>query len=103
MRTPISRVRSATTYDSTPYSPTAPRMSASADTTPSVSIVNESCTIERSARNSIVNSRYTGASGATWRTSSRTSRPRLSARGDFTTYAGDPIAHAVGVGPVSGK
>ena len=31
MRTPISRVRSATTYDSTPYSPTAPRSSASAE------------------------------------------------------------------------
>jgi hypothetical protein len=57
MRTPISRVRSATTYESTPYSPTAPRISASAETTPSVSIVNDSCTIDRCARNSIVYSR----------------------------------------------
>ena len=51
----------------------------------------------------MVNSRYTGASGATWRTSSRTSRVRLAARVDFTTYAGEPIAHVRGCGPVSGK
>src|SRR5687768_3251411 len=103
IRTPISRVRSATTYDNTPYNPTAPRMSARADTTPNVSMVNESCTIDRRARNSIVNSRYTGASGATLRTSARTSRISVAARGDFTTYAGDPMAHAPGAGPVSGK
>jgi hypothetical protein len=64
MRTPISRLRSATTYESTPYRPTVPRISASADTTPSVNIVNDNCTIDRCARNSMVYSRYTGASGA---------------------------------------
>jgi len=64
MRTPISRVRFVTTYDSTPYSPTALRISARADTTPNVSIVKDSCTTDRCARNSMVNSRYTGASGA---------------------------------------
>src|SRR5205823_4337020 len=85
MRTPISRVRCATTYDRTPYSPTAPRRSASTDTTPSVSIVKESWIIDRRDRNSIVYSRYTGASGATSRTMLRTSPLSISARGDFTT------------------
>jgi hypothetical protein len=50
-----------------------------------------------------VYSRYTGASGATWRTSSRTSRVRLAAREDLTTYAGDPSAQALADGPVKGK
>ena len=55
-----------------------------------------------SATTAIVCSRYTGASGASWRTSSRTSRCSSSARGVFTTYAGEPTSHMSGSGPVSG-
>ena len=54
MRTPISRVRSATMYDSTPYCPTVPRMTASSEITPSVSMVNASGSRDSSARPSIV-------------------------------------------------
>ena len=48
----------------------------------------------------MVNSRYTGASGAIWRTSSRISGFNASPRADFTTYAGDPMPHIAAVGPV---
>ena len=80
MRTPISWVRSATTNDSTPKRPTAPRTSASVEAIPSVSMVNESSTIESAARPAMVKTRYIGALGATSRTSARTSGAISSAR-----------------------
>ena len=54
MRTPISRVRSATMYDSTPYCPTVPRMTASSEITPSVSMVNASGSRESAASPAMV-------------------------------------------------
>jgi hypothetical protein len=48
-----------------------------------------------------VKTRYIGALGATSRTSARTSGVIVSARDVLITYAGDEIAHDVGVGPTS--
>ena len=77
-------------------------MMASAEAIARVSIVNDNGAIESRARPAMVKTRYIGASGATSRTSARISGPIVSARGVFTTYAGDEIAQLAGVGPTSG-
>ena len=69
---------------------------------PSVSSVKESWIIDRSASSSIVYTRYIGASGATSRTSARTSGAMTSARGGLDHVAGGREAQEVGVGPTSG-
>ena len=71
-------------------------MSASSEITPSVSMVNASGSRESAASPSMVNSRYIGAPGATSRTSARISGAIVSARGVFTTYAGDETCHSAG-------
>ena len=102
MRTPISRVRSATMYDSTPYWPTVPRMTASSEITPSVSMVNASGSRASAARPAMVKVRYIGAPGATSRTSARISGAIVSARAVFTTYAGEGTRQSAGGCPTSG-
>ena len=103
MRTAISRVRRDTTYERTPYSPTAPRIKASPDAMASMSIVKESCAIERAASPSMVKILYIGDSGTTSRMRLRISGASNSARVDFTTYAGDPTAQLRGWGPTIGR
>ena len=63
MRTPISRVRCVTPYDSTPYRPTAPRTSASTAAMLTISIVNERLAMALAARRFIVKMRYIGDVG----------------------------------------
>ena len=90
MRTPISRVRCVTPYDSTPYRPTAPRTSASTAAVLTMSIVNERLAIAFAARRFIVKMRYIGDVRNTSRMTARTSGSSSSARDDLMTYAGDP-------------
>ena len=73
MRTPISRVRRVAWYDSTPYSPTAPRTSANVAAMLTISIVNERPDIAFAARRSMVKIRYIGDSGMTSPMIARTS------------------------------
>ena len=76
-------------YDSTPYKPIAPSNSDNAAVMPSVNKENDNCAMESFAKPARVKTRYIGASGATSRTSARTSGAMVAARAVLITYAGD--------------
>ena len=77
-------------------------MTASTEITPSVSMVNASGSRESAASPAMVKVRYIGAPGATSRTSARISGAMASARGVFTTYAGEETTQSAGGWPTSG-